>query len=410
MGRKTKKSVTKTNTAWPKPAIKGAVQPDQSWFVDTSGEGESTARKRPRTYDFAAEKAAKEVQKEEGRKTRAKLGIKGSVHEHVKVQKMATRLKAQAQSSKGKGKAGLEDVWGEDLVAKARPKDEWLAAGFGTEAVPTRYKKKARRAPEPTPVPAVVVAHPGASLRPEEEQRAHLEEIATGKELTRLDDKTVREEMRKGVPRPEGVVLGAHHDTDEESDEEGDRSHRQVVANKLTKAQRNKQRRLKEQAAQAAAAKAAKAKDRQLNRHGEVKKQLAKEEAAREKQRQEAAAHRAEMAKVQPKKLSRHTYVETRPEVKLAEEVPSNLRELEVEGNLFRDRFQSLQKRNIIEPRGIHKKKRRYKLKVKHYVNTNGTGLNGLAAKEPGTRHTLTPEEKGPMQPHLRGKKRKKAE
>ena len=60
-------------------------------------------------------------------------------------------------------------------------------------------------------------------------------------------------------------------------------------------------------------------------------------------------------------------------------------------------------KRYVEAAGGKVKRGRRYKLKVKHYINENGTGLNGLATREPlDTRHTLTPDQKGEMQPGKR--------
>ena len=404
MGRMKKKSVAKDNTAWPKPQIGGYEAP-KTWFVDETGE-QDMAKKRRRTYDFDADKQVAE--KEQGRKTRAKLGIKGSAAEHVKIQKMAANIKAGTAGKKKQGKEELTDLWSEDLVAKARPKNDWVAFN-GSEKVPARYSRKTKRAPEKTPVPAVVVAHSGASVRPDEKAREELEAIATGKELVRLDDKGVQEEARRaGHPMlRKGIILsggGGDFDDDDLDEEELDLSHRRVEGNKMTKAQRNKQKRHQEQQKQAEKAKAEKARLRQLNRTGEFNKELTKEEAELEKKHQEMARHQAEMAKQRPRKLGRHTYEEARPEVKLEDEIAPQLRQLEPEGNLFRDRYQSLQKRNVIEAAGGKVKRgRRYKLKVKHYINENGTGLNGLATREPlDTRHTLTPDQKGEMQPGKR--------
>jgi len=259
-----------------------------------------------------------------------------------------------------------------------------------------------------------VVAHSGASVRPKAADREALEAIATGKELTRLVDRDKADAARgKGDRRSNGIFFsnpgGNPEDESEEDDEEGDRSHRVVEDKKLTKTQRNKLKKNQEREKVLQEAREEKARLKQINRTGEFQKEISKEDASLEKKRKEAEAFRAEMAKTKPKKLGRHTYQESRPEVKLAEEVPENLRQLEVEGNLFRDRFQSMQKRNIIEPREIQKNKRRYKLKVKHYINTNGTGQNGLLPVEPmSTRQTLTQEERDPMQEGMIGGKKKK--
>lgn len=47
-------------------------------------------------------------------------------------------------------------------------------------------------------------------------------------------------------------------------------------------------------------------------------------------------------------------------EIKLSDEIEGSLRLLKPEGSLFEDRFKSLQKRNIIEPRLRAKKQKHY--------------------------------------------------
>ncbi|KAM7004091.1 ribosome biogenesis protein NOP53 [Passerculus sandwichensis] len=64
-----------------------------------------------------------------------------------------------------------------------------------------------------------------------------------------------------------------------------------------------------------------------------------------------------------PKRLGRLRYEEPELELQLSEEIPECLRSLRPEGNLLRDRFRSLQRRNILEPRLRAKFKRRYKVK-----------------------------------------------
>ncbi|KAJ1496856.1 hypothetical protein HMI55_005806 [Coelomomyces lativittatus] len=55
--------------------------------------------------------------------------------------------------------------------------------------------------------------------------------------------------------------------------------------------------------------------------------------------------------KLLPQRLSKHKFKPMCPEVLVPSEIPSNLRTLRPTGNLFKDRFESLLKRNIIEPR-----------------------------------------------------------
>jgi len=50
-------------------------------------------------------------------------------------------------------------------------------------------------------------------------------------------------------------------------------------------------------------------------------------------------------------KLGKHKVKEVEVEVQLGEELSESLRALKPEGNLFRDRFLSLQQRALVEPR-----------------------------------------------------------
>ncbi|GAU96281.1 hypothetical protein RvY_07749 [Ramazzottius varieornatus] len=63
------------------------------------------------------------------------------------------------------------------------------------------------------------------------------------------------------------------------------------------------------------------------------------------------------------KKLGRLRYEPETIDVKMKDEMEDNLRLLKPEGSILLDRFKSLQKRNILEPRKRQKNKRKYKLK-----------------------------------------------
>jgi len=62
-------------------------------------------------------------------------------------------------------------------------------------------------------------------------------------------------------------------------------------------------------------------------------------------------------------RLGKVKYQEKSMDIQLTEELSESLRSLKPEGNLFTDRFKSLQERAIIEPRVRNTKERRYKLK-----------------------------------------------
>ena len=73
------------------------------------------------------------------------------------------------------------------------------------------------------------------------------------------------------------------------------------------------------------------------------------------KKEEEDAQKRIEEEKLKhlygQKRLGPLKYEDAELELKLSNEISGSLRTLKTEGNILRDRYKSLQKRNIIEPR-----------------------------------------------------------
>lgn len=84
-------------------------------------------------------------------------------------------------------------------------------------------------------------------------------------------------------------------------------------------------------------------------------KSLKKEVDEKLKKEEENAQKKVEEEKLKnlygQKRLSALKYEEPDLELKLSNEITGSLRTLKAEGNILRDRYKSLQKRNIIEPR-----------------------------------------------------------
>jgi len=85
----------------------------------------------------------------------------------------------------------------------------------------------------------------------------------------------------------------------------------------------------------------------------------------REKEKNSELKKLRKMANVRQPVLSRSRYVESTQDLKLSSEICGSLRQLKPEGNLLVDRYKSLQKRCVIEPRDRFKPPRR-KYKVKY--------------------------------------------
>lgn len=94
-----------------------------------------------------------------------------------------------------------------------------------------------------------------------------------------------------------------------------------------------------------------------------IRKELLREEEATRARIQERLAVERE-AQYHTRRLGKQVFHNQDLEVQLSSEISGALRSLKPEGSVAMDRFKSLQKRNIIEPREPVRPHRKYKLKV----------------------------------------------
>lgn len=94
-----------------------------------------------------------------------------------------------------------------------------------------------------------------------------------------------------------------------------------------------------------------------------LEKDLASKEKDSEKQAKERLLKKLKKERMQTKKLSRFNFKPLPFAVQLTEDLSESLRLFKPEINLFKDRYRSLERRNIIETRLPVKKRRRYDLK-----------------------------------------------
>lgn len=81
------------------------------------------------------------------------------------------------------------------------------------------------------------------------------------------------------------------------------------------------------------------------------------------------AAVRKEKKKTEPHRLGRVAFEEEEIDVNLPEDIAGNLRNLATEGNMLKDRYKSLQKRNIVAPsKDLGLRRRRA---IKRYVRNS---------------------------------------
>uniref|UniRef100_A0A8C6UTG1 Ribosome biogenesis protein NOP53 n=1 Tax=Neogobius melanostomus TaxID=47308 RepID=A0A8C6UTG1_9GOBI len=103
-------------------------------------------------------------------------------------------------------------------------------------------------------------------------------------------------------------------------------------------------------------------KQQQLFQLRTIKASISKQDQ-KTKSKQIQRKAKQEEQKSQPRRLGRLKFQPQDMEVQLSDELAGSLRRLKPEGSVLKDRFKSLQKRNLIEPRERAKFKRRLKVK-----------------------------------------------
>ncbi|XP_014017791.2 ribosome biogenesis protein NOP53 isoform X1 [Salmo salar] len=158
----------------------------------------------------------------------------------------------------------------------------------------------------------------------------------------------------------EGLVEEDEDDDDEEEEEVSIRGGLQQE--KKTEKERRRQRADKIKSQQKQAARAFTDKKQQLFQLRSIQATLKSlEQQTRERVAQRKANQEAE--KSMPRRLGRLKFQAQDLEVQLSNEIPGSLRTLKPEGSVLKERFKSMQKRNMIEPRERAKFKRRHKVK-----------------------------------------------
>ncbi|XP_071161944.1 ribosome biogenesis protein NOP53-like [Mytilus edulis] len=299
-----------------------------------------------------------------------KSGKKTATEIQAQKQSRADRkLKREARRKEHRLFKKSYDLWGtenteEDLPVKKQKFNP-----------PKHHREK------PTLVSNVEIPHPGASYNPAFDdyqaliEKAHNVEVkkarieqklynALDAKFKKLDkaelEKTWLTEMSAGL---------ADDDTVEENDI-GDLDLDKISVNppvqrekKKTKIQRNKEKKLKQQEKLQKTDKAKKLRANEIFRLKSLKKEV-KEKEKKVELKREARLKREAANKTKTRKIGKMKFEEPNLEIKLTGELEGSLRLLKPEGHLFEDRFKSLQKRSIIEPRVQARHTRKYKPKV----------------------------------------------
>ena len=278
---------------------------------------------------------------------------------------------------------GANPVNAKDLAKKKAGAKAAEAAFFSKHRLgeaPRAKEKERRDVPykPSTGARAVQVDAAGSSYNPPEDARQDIIAAEVAKEMQKKLKKQL-DPVKAPVSNNEANVKLAEElyyaqenlYEDEEEDGDGDgngeggSSKNPAVTRdgKMTKAQRNKQLRRKEQEAEEEANRLAKRQRRDLSNLKQLDATLKAQEAAAADKLERRRVAREERRAQAPTRLGKHLFEPEPAPVLLTEEVTGSYRQLAGCHTLLRDRLKSLQRRELVEPR-----KKAEKVKSKNFM------------------------------------------
>ncbi|KAK1123844.1 hypothetical protein K0M31_008532 [Melipona bicolor] len=276
-----------------------------------------------------------------------------------------------------------------DLWKEKTTKDidtNWLSLDTVRHTL-THFGVKKKRIPislrkRPSNIPAVEPPHPGISYNPSFQDHQNLLREVIQKEMefikeeehlnrvtTKMFKKVSPEEKENNLIKEMSEGLKPENDQDPDGDEDDDPTVKSVnppVKNqKKTRVQRRKQKEQKDLAYKRQQEKIEKKKISDMYKLKLLDRQLAAKEKKQKILRQKRLKKKTLKA-LGTKTLSKVKFEPLEPNFKLSSELTGNLRNTEPTNNLLKDRFKSLQKRNIVAPANIRLK--RDKARVKRFI------------------------------------------
>ncbi|XP_066494485.1 ribosome biogenesis protein NOP53 [Tiliqua scincoides] len=385
-------------------------KPDESlFFVDTGNEvqdqKQNLGKEKPLKIDLILQPDSKVPPPKDilahqipnGRKLKRKQRLWEQLAEEGVVPRkerlLQEKLKLPAAEGSSTEVAGpsreFYDIWSDSnpLDKALAGKDTWFLEQ--TKKKPVKRPERLRKAP--SQLPAVEVISSGGSYNPTFQAHQALLLQAHEVELKRqkAEEKLQRQlnfPTEAEAPTQETVFREQCEGLLEEDsgDEEGQESatkgkepqeeeapadstpascFSQVAAGeKKSERQRKKEKVAKRLKSQELSEKAARLRRQELFQLRSIRLQVKQREAELLRRKQARTAKR-EVEANKPKRLGRLKYEDPDLDVQLSTELADSLRTLKPEGSILKDRFKSLQKRNIIEPRERAKFKRKYRLK-----------------------------------------------
>ncbi|XP_003401834.3 ribosome biogenesis protein NOP53 [Bombus terrestris] len=248
--------------------------------------------------------------------------------------------------------------------------------GVKKRRIPISLRKK------PSNIPAVEPPHPGMSYNPSFEDHQNLLHEVAQKEIelikeeehlnrvtTKMFRKVSPEEKENDLIKEMSEGLKSENDRNPNEDEDDDPTVKfvnPVVRNqKKTRVQRRKQKEQKDLAHRKKQEKVERKKSSDIYKLKLLNNQLAAKERKQKILREKRLKKKA-LKEAGTKTLSKVKFEPLEPDFKLSNELTGNLRNTEPANSLLKDRFKSLQKRNIVAPANI--KLKRDKARVKRFI------------------------------------------
>ncbi|KAK3249368.1 ribosome biogenesis protein NOP53 [Cymbomonas tetramitiformis] len=255
------------------------------------------------------------------------------------------------------------DLWGDDLVGESQDLVVSDVAASKTKTlnvkdIPGKPKTAATRS-----VPKVDEA--GCSFNPVEDARQDVIAKAVAVELEKEFQKELHP-VKKIAPmshvnanlEDEIFRAQAAEEEEEEEEEEGapQSSRKAVVNKKLTKAERNRLLRKRENQQKQDANIALKKQRRQLEQLKEIESTIEEEETGKEMKRQRNKTVKEDLQAAGPGRLGKKKFVPAPIQVQLSEDIDGSMRTLKGCPSLLKDSLKKFQHRGMIEPRDVVQK------------------------------------------------------
>lgn len=219
-------------------------------------------------------------------------------------------------------------------------------------------------------IPAVEPVHPGSSYNPRYLDHQDVLRLAVDDEMKKLEQ---TQKLQEHGPNKQLILqvqnldapLTMAVDVDEKSDAEevtGDFKEAPVQAKKKEKRKRQ-QTSQKEIDRLKSAQQLEKLKDQQLISLKKLCSEIQQEKNAKAKAVEVRRSNRLNRLRSTTLRLSKFAYKPLSMAVQLTEDLPETLRQLKPEGNAFKERFDNLQRRCLIETRLPVSTRRRYQMK-----------------------------------------------